>query len=108
MFAEMRTGSNFLEANLNALAGVTCFGELFNPVFIGKKDQTEMFGVTLAMREADPMQLVARAREVTGGMVGFRWFHDHDPRVFDAVMADPACAKIVLTRNPGPSRWASR
>lgn len=100
MFAEMRTGSNFLEANLNALAGVTCFGELFNPVFIGKKDQTEMFGVTLAMREADPMQLVARAREVTGGMVGFRWFHDHDPRVFDAVMADPACAKIVLTRNP--------
>ena len=31
MFAEMRTGSNFLEANLNALAGVTCHGEVFNP-----------------------------------------------------------------------------
>ena len=46
MFAEMRTGSNFLEANLNALEGVTCHGELFNPHFIGKKDQTEMFGVT--------------------------------------------------------------
>lgn len=100
MFAEMRTGSNFLEANLNAMDGVTCLGELFNPFFIGKKDQTEMFGVTLAMREQEPMQLVAKARASLGGMVGFRWFHDHDPRVFDAVMADRRCAKIVLTRNP--------
>lgn len=100
MFAEMRTGSNFLESNLNALDGVACLGELFNPHFIGKKDHTEMFGVTLADREADPMALVARARAVTAGMVGFRWFHDHDPRVFDAVMADRTCAKIVLTRNP--------
>ncbi|WP_194308404.1 nodulation protein NodH [Paragemmobacter straminiformis] len=100
MFAEMRTGSNFLEANLNALHGVSCLGELFNPFFIGKKDQTEMFGVTLAQRESDPMALIAAARAATGGMVGFRWFHDHDPRVFDAVMADTRCAKIVLTRNP--------
>lgn len=100
MFAEMRTGSNFLQSNLNALAGVTCYGELFNPHFIGKKDQTEMFGVTLAQREADPMSLVSAARAAAGGMTGFRWFHDHDPRVFEAVMADRRCAKIVLTRNP--------
>lgn len=100
MFAEMRTGSNFLESNLNALDGVTCFGELFNPHFIGKKDQTEMFGVTLAAREIDPMSLIAAARSATAGMVGFRWFHDHDPRVFEAVMANRRCAKIVLTRNP--------
>lgn len=100
MFAEMRTGSNFLESNLNAMDGVSCLGELFNPHFIGKKDQTEMFGVSLAAREADPMALMRAARAATGGMVGFRWFHDHDPRVFDAVMADPRCAKIVLTRNP--------
>ncbi len=100
MFAEMRTGSNFLESNLNALEGVTCYGELFNPHFIGKKDQTELFGVTLAQREADPMALVRAARAAAGGMAGFRWFHDHDPRVFDAVMANRACAKIVLTRNP--------
>lgn len=100
MFAEMRTGSNFLESNLNALEGVTCFGELFNPHFIGKKDQTEMFGVNLAAREVEPMALIAAARGAAGGMVGFRWFHDHDPRVFEAVMADRRCAKIVLTRNP--------
>lgn len=100
MFAEMRTGSNFLEANLNALDGVTCHGEVFNPVFIGKKDQTELFGISLADREEDPSRLLRRLRERTSGLSGFRYFHDHDPRVFDLVMDDPRCAKIILTRNP--------
>jgi LPS sulfotransferase NodH len=35
VFAEMRTGSNFLEANLNQLEGVACHGEAFNPHFLG-------------------------------------------------------------------------
>ncbi|WGV15093.1 nodulation protein NodH [Fuscovulum ytuae] len=100
MFAEMRTGSNFLEANLNAISGIACHGEAFNPYFIGKKDQTEMFGVTLAEREADPALLLRRMRERTPGLSGFRYFHDHDPRIFDLVMDDPRCAKIILTRNP--------
>lgn len=100
MFAEMRTGSNFLEANLNAIPGVTCHGEAFNPVFIGKKDQTEFLGVTLAERESDPALLLRRMRERTPGLSGFRYFHDHDPRIFDLVMDDPRCAKIILTRNP--------
>lgn len=100
MFAEMRTGSNFLEANLNALSGVTCHGEVFNPFFIGKKDQTDLFDITLTQREADPLPLLRRLRERTEGLSGFRYFHDHDPRVFDAVMDDPRCAKIILTRNP--------
>lgn len=100
MFAEMRTGSNFLEANLNALPGVTCHGEVFNPHFIGKKDQTELFGIDMAAREADPLALLRRLRERTEGLSGFRYFHDHDPRVCDAVLNDPACAKIILTRNP--------
>ncbi|MDP2739675.1 MAG: nodulation protein NodH [Pseudorhodobacter sp.] len=100
IFAAMRTGSNFLEANLNCLPGVTCHGEAFNPHFIGKKDQTALFGIDLAARAADPLALLARLRQRTDGLAGFRFFHDHDPRVFDAVMADPACAKIILTRNP--------
>ena len=100
MFAEMRTGSNFLEANLNALPGVTCHGEVFNPFFIGKKDHTELFDITLTAREADPLPLLRRLRERTDGLSAFRYFHDHDPRVFDAVMDDPRCAKIILTRNP--------
>ena len=99
MFAEMRTGSNFLEANLNAMEGVACHGEVFNPHFIGTKDKTEMLGFSLADRAADPMALV-RAMRLAGGMSGFRYFHDHDPRVFQPVLEDPRCAKIVLTRNP--------
>ena len=58
VFAEMRTGSNLLEANLNALPGVSCLGEMFNPHFIGKKDQTEAFGIDLAAREQDPRALL--------------------------------------------------
>lgn len=103
MFAEMRTGSNFLEANLNALAGVTCHGEVFNPHFIGNKDVFDLFGVNIREREADPYLMLRRLRERTTGIAGFRYFHDHDPRVFDAVMDDPRCAKIVLTRNPAES-----
>jgi len=96
----MRTGSNFLEANLNALDGVSCLGEMFNPHFIGKKDQTEMFGVDLVLREQDPRVLLRRLRDKTPGMAGFRYFHDHDPRILSDLLEDETCAKIILTRNP--------
>ncbi len=99
LLAGMRTGSNFLEANLNALPGVTCYGEAFNPVFIGKKDQTTLLGVSLDERDADPQVLLGRMRGA-GGLWGFRFFHDHDARVLEASLADPACAKIILSRNP--------
>jgi hypothetical protein len=100
VLAGMRTGSNYLEANLNALAGVVCHGEVFNPAFIGKKDQVEMFGVSMAARESDPMALLRKLRDMTPGLSGFRFFHDHDPRILAAVLADISCAKIILTRNP--------
>jgi hypothetical protein len=100
LFAEMRTGSNLLEANLNALPGVVSYGELFNPHFIGKKDATEFLGITLAERDLNPKPLLRKIRAETQGLPGFRFFHDHDARVFDHVLADPGCAKIVLTRNP--------
>ena len=100
VLAGMRTGSNYLEANLNALAGVVCHGEVFNPAFIGKKDQVEMFGISMAAREADPMALLRKLRDVTPGLSGFRFFNDHDPRILAAVLTDVSCAKIILTRNP--------
>ena len=103
VFAEMRTGSNFLETNLNAFDGVTCHGEAFNPHFIGYPNKTEILGVTQAMRDADPLRLVTTIRDETPGIGGFRFFHDHDPRVLDAVLGDPRCAKIILTRNPAES-----
>lgn len=99
VLAEMRTGSNFLEANLNALDGVTCHGEAFNPHFIGYPNIDELLGLSYAAREADPMALLTRVRGADG-LNGFRYFHDHDPRVLDEVLNDPTCAKIVLTRNP--------
>lgn len=99
IFAGMRTGSNFLEDNLNALAGVACHGEAFNPHFVGQKDRQEYLGITLAARNADPMALLERIR-AQDGLNGFRFFHDHDPRILDHCLQDRRCAKIVLTRNP--------
>ncbi len=99
MLAEMRTGSNLLEERLNGLDGVTCAGELFNPRFVGAPSREAHLGFDLARREADPLGLLAALRAAPG-LGGFRFFHDHDPRALDAVLPDPRCAKIILTRNP--------
>lgn len=100
VFAEMRTGSNFLETNLNAFDGVTCHGEAFNPHFIGYPNRDDILGVTRDMREEDPSALITRIKSEPGVLGGFRYFHNHDPRILDAALADPRCAKIILTRNP--------
>lgn len=99
VFAEMRTGSNLLEAALNSLDGVTCHGEAFNPVLIGYPNRTELLGVTMAERDADPLALW-KAIKAQDGLNGCRYFHDHDPRMLEVFVDDPKCAKIVLTRNP--------
>lgn len=96
----MRTGSNFLEMNMNRLQGFTCYGEVFNPVLLGDHKRTDMFGVSIEQRNADPLALLAMMQAQTDGLSGFRFFHDHDPRILDAVLADQTCAKIILTRNP--------
>ncbi len=100
VFAEMRTGSNFLEANLNAFDGINCHGEAFNPHFMGYPKSEPILGVDLKTRDADPKVLLAAIKANTARLSGFRYFHDHDPRVFDAIMDDESCAKIILTRNP--------
>ncbi len=100
IFAEMRTGSNLLESNLNELAGLSCYGEAYNPHFIGYPSRGDICGFTQNMREADPLKLLDVIRQKTAGLPGFRYFHDHDPRVLDHILADPSCAKIILTRNP--------
>lgn len=100
IFAEMRTGSNLLEANLNTLPGVHSHGEVFNRYILGKKDRTELFGITMEERDRDPRPLLRKLREETEGLPGFRFFHDHDLRILDEVLPDESCAKIILTRNP--------
>lgn len=99
IFAGMRTGSNLLEATLNAVKYVTCFGEAFNPYMMGWPDKTELKGITIEEREADPHRLL-EAIQTSPNLNGFRYFFDHDPRVFDTIMDDATCAKIILTRNP--------
>lgn len=103
VFAEMRTGSNFLEANLNALDGVACHGEAFNPHFIGYPKTEDILGVDQATRDANPRVLLDAIRAQSGALGGFRYFHDHDPRVLDVCLDDPRVAKIILTRNPAES-----
>lgn len=100
VFAEMRTGSNFLETNLNAFDGLTCHGEAFNPHFIGYPNSDNILGITQNMREDSPASLISRIKAEPGELGGFRYFHDHDPRVLDLALEDPRCAKVVLTRNP--------
>ena len=108
IFAEMRTGSNLLEATLNAVRGVTCFGEAFNPYMIGWPDKDEMLGISRAEREADPLALLAKLTDRPGHLPGFRYFHDHDPRVLEPIIQDRRCAKIILTRNPLDSYVSTR
>lgn len=100
ILAEMRTGSNFLESNFNAVPGLHSFGEVFNPHFIGHANKTELLGQTIESREADPFALLAEIQNSEHPMPGFRFFHDHDPRILDHCLADERCAKIILTRNP--------
>jgi len=100
VFAEMRTGSNFLEENINDYPGLHCLGELFNPHFIGHANRTEAHGVTMAQRSEDPRRLLAAIKAQTSGLPGFRFFNDHDPRILAEILPDPRCAKVILTRNP--------
>lgn len=95
----MRTGSNLLEQSLNAIPGVTCHGELFNPAFVGYPGGEPPFGLTQDARDDDPLGALSQLSEAPG-LNGFRLFPDHDARVLAAVLADPDCAKIILSRNP--------
>ncbi len=100
VLAGMRTGSNFLEENLNRIDGLRCWGEAFNPSFMGHEGRCDLAGIGFAERRADPHRLLVAMRAQTDGLAGFRFFRDHDPRILARCLADPACAKIVLTRNP--------
>ncbi len=100
ILAEMRTGSNFLEATVNSYPGLKCWGEAYNPAFVGKANTDQMCGISKAQRERHPEALLQAMISQTEGLAGFRFFHNHDPRMLDRFMDDPKCAKIILTRNP--------
>ena len=100
IFAEMRTGSNFLEENINGLEDVICHGEAFNPSFLGFPEVETLLGETEAQRNKNPFALLDKIKTSEDKISGFRYFHNHDVRIFDVILNDPKCAKIILTRNP--------
>ncbi|MDA7963738.1 sulfotransferase family 2 domain-containing protein [Ruegeria sp.] len=100
VLADMRTGSNLLESQLNALDGVTCHGEAFNPYFAGLPKLDDLLGFTVETRDRDPLALLDAIRTAPGEMNGFRFFSDHDARALIPALDDTRCAKIILTRNP--------
>ena len=51
LFAEMRTGSNYLEDSLNAFPDNDCLGEVYNQTFLGHHNTFEMHGFDMDRRE---------------------------------------------------------
>ncbi len=100
LFAEMRTGSNYLEDSLNNFPDIDCLGEVYNPTFLGHHNRFEMLGYDMDRREQDPLGLLDAIIETSESLPGFRLFHDHDDRVVERVLPDPRIAKVILTRNP--------
>lgn len=100
VLAGMRTGSNLLEERLNSLPGIHCYGEVFNPAFVGHANQEELFGMNTGDIGRAPVAFLKRMIEQTEGLAGFRLFEGHNAKVLQKCLTDPDCAKIVLRRNP--------
>ena len=101
LLANMRTGSNLFEQNINLYDSFSCNGELFNPSFVGFPNQENYCGMDTVDRDRDPFKLIRKmVAQNNDTLPGFRLFSDHDRRVLNYVLEDETCAKIVLTRNP--------
>ncbi len=101
LLANMRTGSNLFEQNINLFDSFSCNGELFNPHFVGYPNQNSYCGMDVKDRDQDPNKLIRKmVSQSNEELPGFRLFSDHDARVLNYVLEDQTCAKIVLTRNP--------
>jgi len=74
IFAEMRTGSNFLQSHLNKFPDLHCFGELFNPVFIDRPGQSSALGLSMADRDKNPASLLREVKKMALWCRGFGIF----------------------------------
>jgi LPS sulfotransferase NodH len=101
LLADMRTGSNLFESTISLYDDIACYGELFNPHFIGGPKKPSLTTIDIAERDADPVAVI---ENIIGQnpfkLTGFRLFSDHSLKVLNHVLADPTCAKIILRRNP--------
>lgn len=101
----MRSGSNFLERQLNLLPDVRCHGELFNPAFIGFSHETAGHPAGYARgnpaaRNADEDTFISKVDQACDRrIVGLRLFLDHSGAMTSRLLYDPNVAKVVLSRN---------
>jgi hypothetical protein len=101
----MRSGSNFLERQLNLLPDVRCHGELFNQVFVGFSHEASgrpagYAREDIAARNADEDGFIAKVDQACDRrIVGLRLFLDHSPHMTARLLHDPNVAKVVLSRN---------
>jgi LPS sulfotransferase NodH len=101
LLADMRTGSNLFESSISLYDDIECYGELFNPQFIGGPKRASLPDLKIEVRDADPIAAIEHmiAQNPTQ-LSGFRLFPNHNKKVLDHVLLDESCAKIVLRRNP--------
>ncbi len=97
----MRTGSNLLERNLSQFKKLVVHGELFNPSFIGKSGRESYLDFDFQKRNENPFDLIEAARASMPEKVhGFRIFQGHNRSIFEKILEDPECGRIILERNP--------
>ena len=97
----MRTGSNLLEKTIAALGDTVCYGEAFNPAFVGGPRKAALMGWTRAERDTAPFEFFETLLATEPDLIpGFRIFNGHDEAILRHVLTDPQCARVVLTRNP--------
>ena len=101
----MRSGSNFIERALDSADDVTCYGELFNPTFIGlhHKSTNPNFDFKrgdIERRDNDVKSFAKKLfRHTDTSNVGFRIFFEHNRLVIEEVLQNSKIKKIVLRRN---------
>ncbi len=103
LLASMRTGSNLLNSYLNQYQGLVCYGEAFNPAFVGLEHQyLAKFGYTrtdVARRDADPQGFLDLISGVEADAVGFHMFPGHNADLLEILLQDRSVSKLCLRRS---------
>lgn len=101
----MRSGSNLLEQKLNAIQGVLCHGEIFNPAQSGLSTKFEKTVPNISTlkaidRKTKPYEYLSQLLELSqGDQIGFRLFENHNNDLIAPLAEDSRIFKIILVRN---------
>ena len=97
----MRTGSNLLERSLQHFDDLACYGEVYNPDFVGFHEVEKSFDISVKERDRNPLDFLQVMQKDAGQkLAGFRIFPDHNPTILQHCLQLERCGKIVLRRNP--------